>query len=101
MERKVQDSCEKASPRETYRALTAPRRLTDRPFKSGCLRWNETVNVQIPQNCGQFKRSFHAELTGMVGARLLREYECRGDTAGANAEEAPRTACGKRVPAVE
>ena len=66
------------------------------PAESECLRWNSTVNVQIPQNCGQsgFKRSFHAELTGTEGARLLREYECRGDTAGANAEEAPRTARG-------
>ncbi|MBX9957621.1 hypothetical protein H7T43_22360 [Peribacillus simplex] len=55
MERMVRDSCGKASPRETYRALTAPMRFTDRQLKSGCLRWNETVNVQIPQNFGAIR----------------------------------------------
>ncbi|AOH57024.1 hypothetical protein ABE28_021980 [Peribacillus muralis] len=44
---------------------------------------------------------FQAQCNGTEGARLLRECASWADTAGANAEEASRTARGKRATAVQ
>ncbi|MDP9738454.1 UNVERIFIED_ORG: hypothetical protein QFZ59_000284 [Bacillus sp. B2I3] len=81
----------------------APRRLPDRPRKAIAWSGNQRSQYKILKTCGQwgFHLRFHGDLIGTEGTRLLREYASKGDPQAQSAEEAHRTARGKRVPGEE